>query len=250
MNVLSVDYDYFIRASVEAQALFPDGGAEFSIIDDSVVWLSAYAVSMMNDDALISGTSVDDKALMRIRELIKNNLYPWKRGMVADSHRHAYDFIKEYGDGDVTIYNVDFHHDCLMTGNGEVHCGNWVRKLMDEGIAKKVYWVGRKDSVKKDKPKTVSLLSFSDLPASYDLIFVCRSGWWTPPHLDTAFIDYLVNPLLKQDDMTVSFQQDIDKSRYTDDLQNGARTLYDANLQMLSAFRKNHSSGTHGEEEA
>lgn len=245
MNILSVDFDYFIKASDKAQILFPDGGAEFSFIDDFFVWMSAYGTSMMCGDPLISETSVDTKALRRVSDIIKKNVAAGNRAMIADSHRHAYDFIRKYGDSENVIYNIDYHHDCFLTQSNEVHCGNWMRKLMEKGLAKNAYWIKRRNSSHKDKPKAVSALPFSKLPETYDLIFVCRSGWWTPPHLDTYFVEYLADPLLKQDEMTVSFQQDIGKSRYTDELREAASQI--AALQRQE-YRKT-EFGNEGESE-
>ena len=199
MKVLSIDFDYFVKATPEAMALFPDGGREFSGLD-SVVWASNYAhASVLQDDVLLNGATVDTQSLLAVAGIVMTQNANTKV-MITDSHRHAYKFIKENCKRKVKadIYNVDFHHDTFDNADREVNCGNWLRRLIEEQRTGKVYWTSRAGSVKRGKMPEVQYLSFRELPKNYDLIFICRSGWWTPPHLDHYFTEKLVLPLLKQ----------------------------------------------------
>lgn len=139
-------------------------------------------------------------------------------GMVADSHMHAYDFIRENHDGSATeLYNVDFHHDTFDVGK-EVHCGNWLRRLLDEGAVDEAYWLNRPESELDGNLTTV--IQLSELPKTgYDLVYVCRSGWWTPPHMDGDFIKYLARPLIEnKNGWEVRYQTGILESRYNREL--------------------------------
>lgn len=134
--------------------------------------------------------------------------------MVADSHTHAYGFVKEKWDGsETTLYNVDFHHDTNKCC-GEIHCGNWLRALLDERVVNEALWVNQPSSATAGN--LAKVVPISDLPhTGYDLVYICRSGWWTPPHMDKIFIEQFARPLIKnKSGWEVTYQQDILESRY------------------------------------
>lgn len=66
------------------------------------------------------------------------------------------------------------------------------------------------------------MIPLSELPKTgYDLVYICRSGWWTPPHMDEAFIKYLARPLIEnKNGWEIRYQQGIMESRYNNDLKN------------------------------
>ena len=217
MRVLSIDFDYFIDATAQAQAeLFPDGDREYSDELNFIVWCGIYAKSLCSK-ADIYKIGVRWEKLRAVRELCERQSNPVC--MIADSHEHAYKFIRDRDDGTpIEVYNIDFHHDTFPC-NGEVDCGNWLRCLLEDKIIERAFWVAREDSNFDNNEAKV--IPFSELPQDgYDLIYACRSGWWTPPHCDEAFITELVRPLLRHPKKwKCTYQNSLLNSRYSEEFQ-------------------------------
>ncbi len=223
MRILSVDFDYFVNPTpIQRANYFPDGGLEMNDTLNSFVWAGSYAFSKSATKKFGDEMSslMDVELLKKPLQMIHNIIMTQKDicGMVADSHMHAYDFIRENHDGSATeLYNVDFHHDTFDVGK-EVHCGNWLRRLLDEGAVDEAYWLNRPESELDGNLTTV--IQLSELPKTgYDLVYVCRSGWWTPPHMDGDFIKYLARPLIEnKNGWEVRYQTGILESRYNREL--------------------------------
>lgn len=223
LRILSIDFDYFVNPTALQRALyFPDGGREMSDTLNTFVWAGAYAHSKIatkkagNEKNSLMQVELLKKPLQTIHNIVmaQGDI----RYMVADSHAHSYDFINENWDGSVTeLYNVDFHHDTFDVGEG-VHCGNWLRWLLNDGTVDVAYWVNQPDSELADN--MTQMIPLSELPKTgYDLVYICRSGWWTPPHMDEAFIKYLARPLIEnKNGWEVKYQQGIKESRYNNEL--------------------------------
>lgn len=222
MRILSIDFDYFVNPTpLQRGRYFPDGGREMSDLLNTTIWSGAYALS-----AIATKRFANKKDSLLDVELLKEPLKAvhdiiMSQGniccMVADSHAHAYDFIQNNYDGSVTeLYNVDFHHDTYNVDE-EVNCGNWLRRLLEEGIVDEAYWVNQPDSGMEDN--LAKVIPFSKLPKTeYDLVYVCRSGWWTPPHMDKEFIEQLARPLIEnKNGWEVVYQQGILEDRYSEE---------------------------------
>lgn len=226
MRVLSVDFDYFINASeIQMGAFFPDGGHEHSQFLNDIVWANHYASAAIKGHDLM-GVSLLSSELRSVRKIIERQKNPLC--MVADSHSHAYNFIKENckGKGAVEVYTIDYHHDTFNVGDeGELNCGNWLRLLMEEGIVNKAFWVNRPKS--DERGNMCEIIPFSELPKTgYDLIYVCRSSWWTPPHLDREFIAELAKPLSSNKrGWFCRFEKGIAESRYNKEFQKAITEL-------------------------
>lgn len=228
MRILSIDFDYFVNpTTLQRVRYFPDGGQEMSDTLNAIVWAGAYArskiITKKADDETNSLVNVEllKKPLQTIHNIIiaQGNI----RYMVADSHSHAYDFIRENWDRSTTeLYNIDSHHDTYDVGE-EVNCGNWLRRLMEKGVVDTAYWVNQPDSELADN--LTKVIPFSELPKTgYDLVYICRSSWWTPPHMDEAFIKYLARPLIEnKKGWEVRYQQGILQSRYNSELKDMIR---------------------------
>ena len=226
MKVLSIDFDYFIDATPEQTGFFPDGGREMGDSLNRIVWAINYATAKVNG-VMMNEIHADMKKLLQVREILA--ACPSCPRMIADSHVHAHDFILEHlKDGQTaTIYNLDFHHDTYAHGDQDLNCGNWLLRLILENKTDKVFWVNRHDSASSGKEKSIQRLPFKNLPRKdYDLIYICRSGWWTPPTLDNAFIRTLVKPTIKEA-ATVRIERGIDQSRDNTEFRDAVASFYE-----------------------
>ena len=229
LRVLSVDWDYFINASAQERAEHfpdvPDEGYSKSLQD--VIWTSRYS-----EDNYLLSIGVDP-LVERLAADIKYIPYV----VIADSHRWMYQFtvrmLQEKKEEELHIFNIDFHSDC-RDDLDKLDCGNWYSHLMSKyhGF---FFWLGRKDSYIVKKPRKLRFQTDYNqagiASVQWDMLFVCRSDMWSPPHLDNEFIR-IFKPLIKGKDGSV--QHGIWESRYTDKMQKDAEVL----RKDLVVFRK------------
>ena len=93
---------------------------------------------------------------------------------------------EKLGKEDLYIVNIDHHHDAFGIGD-ELNCGNWVNKVVEKYPNTKVEWIGNPDSVKVECDAVTSISLDSIKEADFDIVYLCRSGIWSPPHLDKQF---------------------------------------------------------------
>lgn len=198
MRVLSLDWDYFIDATADERfALFPDGGNENMPQGlQNIIWNGRY----MNHDnpelKQLKDIGIKQGELTTLYKLLKHMVVDgFTQVVIADSHRHAYDAITNMADqldpSVIELYNVDYHHDCYFSHEEDrpVDCGNWVYKLIKKyGDDLIVSWIRQPDSDpwKDGELWEMKLTDLSD--RLFDLVVLCRSGMWSPPHLDQHFI--------------------------------------------------------------
>lgn len=215
---LTVDWDFFIDADwLQRNLMFPDGGNESlptSIRD--YIWDTCYR----NPKLINVGVTPDYETYLNICSGLKDCAI-----MVADSHKHAYNFIMAHTDPDETfeVYNIDFHHDlyCYETRGDKVNCGNWGTLLQEERPNMKYIWVKHKDSDTKDlEERNVEVCTFTldelvigirgDFTV-FDAFYLCRSSLWSPPHLDDKFIEGV--KLLMKSKTSMLYEKGIDTPR-------------------------------------
>lgn len=206
-NILSIDFDFFQTTDTDTlSTCYPDGH-DLSTELSKMVWAGYYAHPKTKDK--INKVSIDISALHLLINLLKN-CNPNIPVLVTNSHKHIYDFIKtnveQMNDTDLTshlnITNVDMHHDMFDDSN-DIHCGNWLAHLSDE-YPTKITWIANKISndifTKNFHNKDMVTIIKDDLSyintENIDMLFVCRSDVWFPPHLDENF-DYLLKFLCK-----------------------------------------------------
>ena len=184
---LSVDFDYFPACSSSQRgALFPRCGEEEQDARILAAWREVYALH----PAELPAVGVIP-AYYRFLGLFADCRC---EASVAESHANLVPVILERpGPGEVfEVRNVDFHHDryCLRAPGRRYSCANWAAELELERPGMRYLWTAREDS------ETALLGGGSVEPApddteilkqTYDFIFLCRSGNWSPPHLDTHF---------------------------------------------------------------
>ena len=211
LNVLSIDWDYFVEAdAVYRGTYFPDiPNEKYSESLQNHIWASRYAEHPGLGNIGISP--------LASRFATQMSSVPYI--CVCDSHKWAYPLIvrtlRERGEKRVNLLNVDFHHDCRKDIK-ELDCGNWLSILMND-CKGRYRWFGRKDSYRTGKPKHLEALtdyaSCHITDTAWDILFICRSDMWSPPHLDDRFAQAF-KPLTANKDGLV--QQGIWKSRYND----------------------------------
>lgn len=189
-NVLSVDWDYFSDATLSQRLrLFPDRGNEnLGSLLSNIIWGTRYVSGELVQ------TGLDKRALSVLTSVLRK-ASPDCLMMVADSHKYAYDFILDSMEEDcvshINLVNIDFHHDLYDLGDSNLNCGNWLRLLMEDYDSEydKFSWVKREDSdtdgVDLSRLQVVPIESIKGI--EWDLIFICRSNVWSPPHLDKHF---------------------------------------------------------------
>lgn len=196
MRILSIDWDYFINATCNQRTyLFPDGGNEnIGEYLSNIIWQTRYVQANSMGDERIENIGIREDAYNMIFRTFKQSpCY-----ICCDSHKELGNFIlnmmsnNSNAKNDVLeITNIDHHSDCYDIGE-ELNCGNWVNKVFEKCPDAKLVWVGNEDSsfdipdsMKDCDIKTTTLLDC--LSERYDVVFLCRSGIWSPPHLDKWF---------------------------------------------------------------
>lgn len=191
MRVLSVDFDYFQTTTKKLTKLYPDG-VDLPTDLSEAEWGKRYAV----DSQHLLKIGINHPEFSLIKTILKrqNKNVPVK---IAQSHKDIYSFIKDRYNfsEELRLVNVDFHHD-FFNKNEEVDCGNWVGHILEEvraaGQRYNFDWIANPLSDKiyqfGDELAPLILTSLqSIINEEFDLIFLCRSDNWLPPHLDTHF---------------------------------------------------------------
>lgn len=219
LQVLSVDYDLFQIVSADTiEKHYPDG---IDLTDElsKVVWMSHYSEPDGLENLL--NVKINKHLLSELYGLLSGSLY-YKLSdvMICNSHKHIYPFIREHYDhGDfekVSIDHLDMHHD-MFNGNDALDCGNWLGHIKKEiptrinwgtnPISRKVYGLTEPefDSIRTD---------FSNLTDRvWDIVFLCKSSSWVPPHLDEYFCD--LAKFLVLHGGNVKYEPSIMQSRWT-----------------------------------
>jgi len=184
MKVLSIDFDYFQDVTRDDVADYPDG-LDLPPALSADVWASHYAYKES-----LSSLKLNENEI----RLMKNILLEQKRVKsvkIALSHKDIYQHIKDEYDGSgLDVVNVDMHHD-MFNDNPELDCGNWGFHVIKDFNAS-FSWVANKISKEcygmTGEEFGVIKESLSEIAGEqFDLIFLCRSDNWLPPHFDKEF---------------------------------------------------------------
>ena len=186
MRILSIDFDYFIDATIEDRELyFPDGHDNLSPQMTKFLWDRCYSYY---EDLKNIGVIEDFYTMCEFLSKMVGG-----KVLLADSHkeiRYLFDSIQE--EEDFEVINIDFHHDMYVTGGDTLDCGNWLRFLVDLKPDAKITWVRREDSQVESLSGTFPYYHTTDITevqGEFDYIFLCFSSPWTPPHLMTKFTE-------------------------------------------------------------
>lgn len=220
MKILSIDFDYFQDVTREQLELYPDGVDNPTALSE-IVWAGHYASSA--DELNAIGVMENELELLEQLLLEQSCDVPV---MIANSHKHIYDFIREHDDKEpMELVNADMHHD-IVNRNPDLDCGNWITHLCnrqkenEKGLD--FSWLANPvslnmfglDDLFGENGRAEQLLktSFSELKGqSFDLIYLCRSDTWTPPHLDKYFTELC--DVIRSNFENITMEKGIDKPR-------------------------------------
>ena len=181
INVLSIDYDYFQKVTKRDILHYPDG-IDLEPHISSIVWVSKYEIYKDLDNI-----TNNHERLSLVSEIVSENKSAKK--MVSYTHRDIYDFIirNTLPEDEISIYNLDMHHD-VFNSNDELDCGNWISFLKKVRKSTIIYWYANPISASvygiEEYSEYLHADDISELANNkYDLIFLCKSPNWVPPHL-------------------------------------------------------------------
>lgn len=209
MRVLSIDWDFLIGAAGPMREdLFPQDNEYSDEHTQQKNWTKLYYD--LNTSRILRG--IQPCLLMYTKFYSAIMGYDYTKGVlvVSKSHADIYEEIIQYTrftePDKIEVYNLDFHHDMYhLTASGdEVNCGNWARKLeehfKDSPIEFEYKWIGWETSDRKTiTGDIISMYPFAlaqdklEEIKSFDMVFLCRSDPWSPPHLDHYFNLPLIN---------------------------------------------------------
>lgn len=185
-KVLSIDFDFFQNVTKEQLKHYPDG-VDISTDLSKIVW-SRYYIG--EEKEIIEAVTLNRTLYCQMLSIIsqQDSSIPV---LIANSHKHIYDFIKDnMDDRPLSVFNVDLHHD-IFNDNPTLDCGNWVRHLKNEYPDAYIHWIARPVSMECygiDAEELKIELNFDNIrDLQFNAIFLCRSDPWTPPHLDNYF---------------------------------------------------------------
>lgn len=260
INVLSIDWDYFINATEEQRITqFPDPNDNLGTKLNNFIWANRYAQNPKIHDIGVT-TSEFDELKYYLTKVRQNPKSVDTKVMITNSHKFIYDFVVENltDSTPVRMFHIDYHTDCYGMNftsypKEELNCGNWVNYLCEhlKGRPLKfsnISWLGRLDSERDpDLPKVVKRVEYdptmndlADMLSHYfggsipDLIFLCKSNPWSPPHLDYKF-DELSSILMKTG--RVRYSNDIE-NRFTEEFKNTIADVRKSVEESINKYRK------------
>lgn len=190
LRVLSIDFDFFQNVDKRTLLDYPEG-VDLSPEISTIVWGSKYVFPYDSRDR-IKAVTVDQEKLNQLIDILdkQDENIPV---LIAQSHVSIYDFIHENmrGKNSLSIVNIDLHHD-IFNDNIELDCGNWINHIKKDFPDTTISWITREVSLDCygigyfDKiPFELNFDKITD--AEFDIVFICRSDAWLPPHLDWHF---------------------------------------------------------------
>lgn len=230
LRVLSIDFDYFQKVELNTMRICYPDGKDRSTTESIKEWNKVYQNPSKRE--LMTKVTINQQALQKVKEVISNNIierpaYQGPRkaiGMIKQSHLEAYNFIQTYYAPEIhsgiELYNLDMHPD-MVNDNPQLDCGNWIKHLILNNRTEyrdvKLKWIYNPVSqIAYQFGHAFDNFATEDLSILdnkfFNLIFLCRSDNWSPPHLDNSFIE-LANTI-KQSTKCFNWDKETLKSRW------------------------------------
>lgn len=245
MRILSIDWDYFMKCSVDTRMTdFPDGGDEgIGSALSTHIWTTRYAQANAAGHP-ISDIKVREKELDVLKKVIEANRDKYYYA-VADSHKHLGEFLlhpdmeRKLDDEGIEIIHIDHHHDIYDAGE-TLNCGNWLTKVIERYPNTVVTWIGNSDSQMPEKDMPATFYYTDDIHEAQkefvDMIYLCRSGVWSCPHLDKEF--GALNRYIQKRSIAAIFREEI-PNRWDDDMK---KYIKETAEMLLKVVNKNAAS--------
>lgn len=238
-RVLSIDFDYFQDVDMHTVKNYYPDGIDLPTEVTAVIWSTKYNKHYIGYDG-IQKVKANAKLIRQIKDLmLMQDDIPV---VIRQSHLGIWEAIENRctRGQDIYVSHIDFHDD-LTNGNekrGIVDCGNWLY-FLTHLYHTKMIWYTRKTStecygIEKDElPIFVDDLShLLRTRQKYDLIFLCRSDPWIPPHLDKDFDDLL--DFCECNFIDVDVQDSVKKPRDMDLIQEMARQVDECYEKLMT----------------
>lgn len=191
IKVLSIDFDYFQDVQKKVLDCYPDG-IDYPTNLSTAIWNSHYAFKSEELQSVV----IIHNELNKMKSILLNQEQDIPV-MIANSHKHIYNFIYSNvpTDRKLRVFNADMHHD-MYHENKELDCGNWVNFLTEDysncgvlwicnPISKELFGIERSPKLMKILPETLDIIK----DTKFNAVFLCCSDMWTPPHLDKYFTE-------------------------------------------------------------
>lgn len=186
IQVLSIDWDFFFEDA---------SGYDWGANEESPFMYEAIWNIRCNSRNIFTKQHVLDN----FHPDIPANFWSIAKGthsyfIICESHFSLLSILQQLKD--VTVVNIDAHHDMSYWAKQESCCGSWGWYGKKQGYIKEfhqIYPQWRKNCeenhVQSRRPDRISY----ELPKpnQYDIVFLCRSGCWTPPWHDQDFYDLI-----------------------------------------------------------
>lgn len=265
-KVLSIDFDYFVDAFQSEKWEFPDPNENLSIELNSSLWVTHYAQQQFNikrfgkeNDRLLESIPVNKDAFAQVMKYLKT----FKKNkavtqvVVTNSHAAIFPYLKQKVSKGipVKICNLDDHSDFYGIGS-DLNCGNWGNLLYnnveERGLLNEseLSWVCQDDSISHSEEnllyegyseflsvchvspdKLIEHLNLFFEKEAPDMIFLCRSSCWVPPHLDFKFLE-MTEVLRQYDSQNIVMDRKVMVPRYTSKFKKSVKQYYDC-ISML-----------------
>jgi hypothetical protein len=198
-KILSIDWDFFLNCPIELRMKFEQE------VEDNEQWGKIYK----KFKCLKNSTNIKKLDYDFIVKFINNQNCP--EIYMSNDHGILYDLIdrkfNNYVDDEeenveLNITNIDFHHDCYTSilGNTPLNCASWLSCLYEENNFNiNSLWIGHNNSYDFWEASYIDKYSTNIKNiknSSYDIIFICKSKEYMPPHLDIDFIK-MINKINK-----------------------------------------------------
>lgn len=189
VSILSIDFDYFIAATAQERELyFPPGADEIAGDKLQSMWEERYRLFPQLRGIGVTAQFFAMKNFLALSRVGRDRLF------TSDTHKSIKRLIDAVPKRQpVSIVNIDFHHDYyhFFRGGNYLNCGNWLRRVLEERPETRVKWIRREDSQIHSLEGEVPFEHTTELQSIfhryYDLVFICRSPEWSPPHLSSRY---------------------------------------------------------------
>jgi hypothetical protein len=209
VGIISIDWDF-----VFPDVLDYDWGHKETILFLEALWQFRVGQRNLVTGALAEEDVVVNEDRFSLLQTVVSIIFPISI-CIAESHASIVPFldsfvkmnpfVKDMADG-MEIWNFDAHHD-LGYGTKDLECGNWtvhLDKILPISKYNVVYPAWRRETPEgflgDKKPRFEYAYHYSDnrkVPvwvgriAAPILLFVCRSGAWTPPWQDKRWVEFI-----------------------------------------------------------